>query len=164
MQKIRFPIEAGHILQFARAIGDPNPVYHDAERAAATEVGGVIAPPTFTTAASHFDPGYRLRPKLGEPWFGSGREPSGVVRQGAGGGGGLHAEQHYEYHRPVRPGEVLYAETHAGKTWEKQGRRGGNLEFSERITEFRDGEGALVVTERSVSVRTERVAVEEDRA
>ena len=31
----RFPVEAGHILQFARAIGDPNPVYTDADHARA---------------------------------------------------------------------------------------------------------------------------------
>ena len=29
----RFPIEAGHIMAFARAIGDDNPVYYDAEYA-----------------------------------------------------------------------------------------------------------------------------------
>lgn len=25
----RFPIEAGHVMMFARSIGDPNPVYFD---------------------------------------------------------------------------------------------------------------------------------------
>jgi hypothetical protein len=51
----RFPIEAGHILMFARAIGDPNPAY-DFTRAAGTAVGHVIAPPTFMRAGVHFDP------------------------------------------------------------------------------------------------------------
>jgi acyl dehydratase len=49
---IMFPIEATHILMFARAIGDENPVYHDAERAKDTDVGGIIAPPTFTAAVA----------------------------------------------------------------------------------------------------------------
>ena len=160
MSQKTFPVEAGHIMQFARAIGDPNPIYHDAEHAAKSEVGTVIAPPTFSVASAHFDPEYRLRPKFDEPWFGSGREPSGV-KQEAGGGGGLHAEQHFEYHRPLRPGDVLHFETRPGKTWEKQGRRGGKLLFAERVTEYRDAKGELVVTERSVSVRTERVATEE---
>ena len=31
----QFPIEAGHVLMFARAIGDPNPIYADADVAAA---------------------------------------------------------------------------------------------------------------------------------
>ena len=29
----KFPIEAGHIMMFARSIGDPNPIYYDADYA-----------------------------------------------------------------------------------------------------------------------------------
>ena len=47
MPKITFPVEATHIMMFARAIGDDNPVYHDAAKAKGTEAGGIIAPPTF---------------------------------------------------------------------------------------------------------------------
>jgi acyl dehydratase len=151
----RFPIEAGHIMMFARSIGDENPVYMDEEAAKKTEAGGVIAPPTFVQASAQFDPDYFLRPKVGQPWFGSGKNPTGAVRSG-GGGGGLHAEQHYEYHRPVRAGDVLTATTFPGKTWEKEGRRSGKLVFSESVTEYRNQDGELVVTARGVGVRTER--------
>jgi hypothetical protein len=180
---LRFPVEAGHIMMFARAIGDANPRYY--EETAGSE--GVVAPPTFVQASAQFDPDYPLRPKIGQPWFGSGRDPAGPRpsfaggrRGGAGGGGasggggsgggggggggggtGLHAEQHFEYARPVRPGDVLTWTTRPGKTWEKQGRRGGRLVFSELVTEYRDQQGALVVTARSVGVRTEKT-VEED--
>jgi hypothetical protein len=119
----------------------------------------VAAPPTFVQASAQFDPDYFLRPRIGEPWFGSGREPTGVEREppsGGGGGGGLHAEQHYEYHRPLVAGDVLVATTRPGETWEKQGRRAGKLVFSETITEYRDVDGELVVTARGVGVRTER--------
>ncbi len=161
-----FPVEAGHIMMFARAVGDANRIYYDEEYAKTTEVKGVIAPPTFVQASAQFDPDYPLRPKIGEPWLGSGKEPTGVKRRvesgGGGGGGGaaaggLHAEQHFEYHRPLRPGDVLTAETRRGKSWEKQGRRGGQLIFGETITEYRDQNGELVVTARGVGVRTERV-------
>lgn len=157
----RFPVEAGHIMMFARSIGDPNPIYEDEEHATATEVGAIIAPPTFVQASAQFDPDYFLRPKVGAPWFGSGKEPSGITREssgggGGGGGGGLHAEQHYEYHRPLRAGDVLTATTAAGKTWEKEGRRAGKLVFSESVTEYRDQDGELVVTARGIGVRTER--------
>ena len=156
----RFPVEAGHILMFARSIGDPNPVYEDEEHARATEAGAVIAPPTFVQASAQFDPDYFLRPKPGQPWFGSGKEPTGVTREpgsgGGGGGGGLHAEQHYEYHRPLRAGDVLTATTTPGTTWEKEGRRAGKLVFSESVTEYRDQDGELVVTARGIGVRTER--------
>ena len=72
---IRFPVEAGHVMMFARAIGEANPVYADESYAKASETGGVIAPPTFAQASAQFDPEYPLRPKIGKPWFGSGRAP-----------------------------------------------------------------------------------------
>lgn len=153
----RFPIEAGHIMCFARAIGDANPAYYGAMTGAAD----VPAPPTFVTASAQFDPDYPLRPQIGEPWFGSGREASGRPQPastgGGGGGTGLHAEQHYTYHRPLRAGDVLHATTRPGERWEKQGRRGGTLVFSEIITEYHDASGELVVTARTVGVKTEKV-------
>lgn len=156
-----FPVEASHILMFARSVGDDNRVYADADYAKTTEAGGIIAPPTFAQAVAQFDPDYVLRPKPGKPWFGSGKNPSGVTRESGGGGGGgnqggLHAEQHFEYHRHPKPGDVLTATTKPGKTWEKEGRRSGKLIFSESVTEYRDQKGDLVITARGVGVRTER--------
>lgn len=155
-----FPVEAGHILMFARSVGDDNRVYSDPDYAKTTEAGGVIAPPTFAQASAQFDPDYGLRPKIGQPWFGSGKNATGVTRApgggGGGGGGGLHAEQHFEYHRPLRAGDVLTATTTPGKTWEKEGKRSGKLVFSESVTEYRDQKGELVITARGVGVRTER--------
>lgn len=155
----RFPVEEGHIMMFARAVGDPNQVYYDEEYAKGTEVGGVIAPPTFVQSSAQFDPDYFLRPKIGEKWFGSAKGPTGdPERLKAGGGGtGLHAEQEYTYHRSPRAGDVLTAEAKPGKTWEKQGRKGGKLTFRESITEYRDQKGELVVTARAVGVQTEKV-------
>lgn len=160
----RFPVEAGHILMFARSIGDANPIYADAELAAKSELGAIPAPPTFVQASAQFDDDYPLRPKIGKPWFGSGKEPTGARREpgaGSGGGGGgvgrgLHAEQHYTYHRTPVAGDVLSATTFAGERWEKQGKRAGKLVFSETITEYRDANGELVVTARSVGVTTEK--------
>ena len=152
----QFPVEAGHIMLFARSIGDTNQIYHDADYAQGTEPGSVIAPPTFVQASAQFNPDYYLRPKPGQPWFGSGKEPTGVARGEGGGGGGLHAEQHYIYHRHPKPGDVLTATVKPGKTWEKQGRRSGKLIFTESITEYRDQNGELVVTSRGVGVTTER--------
>ncbi|HEY2050626.1 MAG TPA: MaoC family dehydratase N-terminal domain-containing protein [Caulobacteraceae bacterium] len=158
-----FPIEAGHIMMFARSVGDDNKVYYDEDYAKGTEAGGIIAPPTFPQSSAQFDPDYFLRPKVGQPWFGSGKNPTGVDRSaggggrgGGGGGGGLHAEQHFEYHRHIKPGDVLTATTKPGKTWEREGRRSGKLVFSESVTEYRDQNGELVITARGVGVRTER--------
>ena len=156
----KFPVEASHILMFARSVGDYNEIYADEEYAQTTEPGSIIAPPTFVQASAQFDPDYFLRPKPGTPWIGSGKEPTSVKKKegsgGGGGGGGLHAEQHYVYHRHPKPGDVLTATVKPGKKWEKQGKRSGKLLFSETVTEYRDQNGELVVTARSVGVQTER--------
>ena len=141
MAKITFPIEATHILMFARAIGDQNPVYHDAEKAKDTDAGGIIAPPTFTAAVAQFNPD-GSRPRPGEKWFGSGKGPTGIEGK-APSAGGLNAEQHFEYFRPVRPGEVLTAETRPGRTWERESKRAGKLLFSEAKVDAHTGQVTL---------------------
>ena len=176
----RFPIEASHILMFARAIGDENPAYTDASSAAAKALGGVIAPPTFTMASAQFDPDAMLRPKLGEPWFGSGATPSGTTASGATPSGttpsgttasgttpsgatpsgtklarigALHAEQHFEYFRPILAGEVLTLTERAGLNWTKSSKSGGSLVFEERFHDYCSADtGEVVVTARFVSV------------
>jgi N-terminal half of MaoC dehydratase len=145
-----FPIEASHILMFARAIGDENPAYTDASSDAAKALGGVIAPPTFTMASAQFDPDMVLRPKLDEPWFGSAATPSGaeIARTGA-----LHAEQHFEYFRPVLAGEVLTLTERAGTSWTKTSKSGGSLVFEEKFHDYSSVDaGDVVVTARFVSV------------
>jgi acyl dehydratase len=158
----KFLVEASHIMMFARSVADANPIYYDADYAKTTEPGSVVAPPTFAQSSAQFDPDYFLRPKIGEPWFGSGKEPTGVPPKSGsgggsgGGGGGLHAEQHFEYHRHLKPGDVLSAEVKPGKSWEKESKRAGKLMFSETVTEYRDQNGELVITATGVGVRTER--------
>jgi acyl dehydratase len=160
----RFPIEAAHVLMFLRAGGDAE----RADAALASADGAALAalpvPPTFAIAEAHFDPAYERRPRPGVAWFGSGREPisaSDAPQQPRGEGGGFHAEQHFSYHRTPRVGDVLFGTECPGRRWEKQGRRGGALRFTERITEYRDAAGAPVVTLRAVDVATaRRVGVE----
>jgi N-terminal half of MaoC dehydratase len=143
MAATRFPVEAGHVLMFARALGADDPP-------GGLPAPGDPAPPTFAMASNQFDPDYPLRPRPGEPWHGSGGQ-AGLVKDGAG---GLHAEQHFVYQRPIRVGDVLTSSTRPGEQWEKQG-RSGRLRFREQITEFRDQAGDLVLTARSVSVQRE---------
>jgi peroxisomal enoyl-CoA hydratase 2 len=130
----RFPVEVGAIRVWAHAIGDDNPVYVDESAASAVGLNGIAAPPTFVQAAAHW--------AVGSP---------------AGEDGRLHAEQHFEYHRPLIAGDVLTVRTVTGDSWQKRGRRGGTLHFEETITEYRDRSAELVVTVRSVTVLTEHV-------
>ena len=158
----KFPVESGHVMMFARSIGDANKIYYDEDYAKSTDQGAIIAPPTFVQSSAQFDPDYFLRPKVGEEWFGSAKGSTGITKKkesgGGGGGGGLHAEQHYVYHRQLKVGHVLTAENKPGKSWEKEGRRGGKLMFNETVTEYRDQKGKLVITATGVGVRTERPA------
>lgn len=160
MSRVELPVEALHVLTFARAIGDPSPVYSDPEAAGDAGLAGVPAPPTFVMASAHVEPEYPLRPRVGERWYGSGREATGFAPDDIDPAAGmLYAEQHFEYVRPVLVGDVLTGTTRPGRTWEKVGRRGGVLRFFEEVTEFRDAAGELVVTSRGVGVRTERTPV-----
>ena len=121
-------------------------------------------------ASAQFDPDYFLRPKDGQKWFGSGGTASGTLvkekaeqdsepedEKSGSSAGGLHAEQHFTYHRHLQPGDVLSAETKPGESWEKESKRAGVLKFTESITEYRDQDGELVVTARGVGVVTEKV-------
>ena len=54
----RFPVEAGHVLAFARALGAADP-------AGGLPQQGDPAPPTFAIACAQFDPDYPLRPRPG---------------------------------------------------------------------------------------------------
>ncbi len=155
----RFPIES-LVLQFARAVGDPNPIYRDPAYATDSSVGAILAPPTFMMASDHFDPTYARRPQPGERWFGSGREPSGTASTSTAATTqqtGFHAEQIFVFHRHPVVGDVLSGRTHAGSVWHKDGRRGGRLRFRETITEYIDPAGAPVVTATFVGVTTEKL-------
>ncbi len=158
----RFPVEEGHVQMFAEAIGDPNPDYR---RPVKPGVKPSVAPPTFVMASAHFDPDYPLRPRLGQPWHGSGSTPTGrqpgpvppEMGERGGLGPALHAEQHFEFERPVVVGDVLHAESRPGASWTKQG-RSGVLHFSESIVKYLDELDRLVVTARTVTVQREAPA------
>ena len=160
---IEFPIERGHIMMFARSVGDPNPIYSDPQYAKLSDIGHVIAPPTFVQASAQFDPHYSLRPRLGEPWVGSTVTSSGDVDRRSNVVDdaprtdkctSLHAEQHYVFNRHVVAGETLFATARPGTTWQREGRRGGTLTFTETYTDYRDASGEIAITARSVGVRT----------
>jgi acyl dehydratase len=79
------------IREFAEAIGDPNPVYVDADAAKALGYPDVIAPPTFPFAISYKAAGLVIQdPELGLDY-------SRVV----------HGDQRFTYTRPVRAGDRL---------------------------------------------------------
>jgi acyl dehydratase len=138
------PVEVGAIHQFCRAIGEAHPLHRSAEAAQAAGFAHIVAPPTFVVVADQYDPDFPRRPRPGEPW------PDPARLEGA-----FHVEQRLVWHRHPCAGDVLTARRRPARTWEKQGRRGGRLEFVEVVTELVDATGPVVVS-AWVDVRTER--------
>ena len=170
-----FPVDATSIMLFASALGETNKIYYDEAYAEKTPLGGVIAPPSYPIASSLWDPGYALKGvrRIPAPTptpttevaaaSATGQERGGGDSAGGGGGGltrGLHAEQRFDYHKPLSTGMKLSVTTRSGKSWEKEGRRGGTLRFGETVTDYRDADGELVVTATMVGVTTSK-AVED---
>jgi hypothetical protein len=160
-----FFVDRTAILTFAAAVGETNPIYWDAEHAKTTPLGDVVAPPTFGIASAHWNPRYGLRgvrkiPRSGVPrreFPRSEPKASGETQSLAR---VLHGEQRFAYHKPLQPGMKLVVTTRAGKTWEKEGKKGGKLKFNETVSEYRDEAGDLVLVATSVGVLTEK-AVEQ---
>ena len=154
-----FPVDATAILLFASAIGETNPIYYDDAYAAETPLGHVTAPPTIAIASAQWNPKYPFRghrqiPALApEPEADAKPSPSRAPA-GAKLGRALHGEQRFVYHQPMRPGMKLSVTVRPGKTWDKEGRRGGRMRFSETVTEYRDEAGELVTTAISVGIVT----------
>ncbi|CAM2770285.1 MaoC family dehydratase N-terminal domain-containing protein [Prescottella defluvii] len=144
----QFVVHGSHLLQFARAIGDTDPVFEDIGRLTRTGPDALAAPPTFLMAADHFDPTYSRRPRPGIAWVGS--QPRDGSQQS-----GFHMEQHFVFHRPVRAGDVLTVDSRPGATWEKRGRRAGVMTFTEILTDYRDIEDELVATAHWISAMVE---------
>ena len=82
------------ISEFAAAIGDPNPLFHDRAAAQAAGYRDVIAPPTFAIVISMAGSGAALA----DP--GLGLNYAMVV----------HGEQQFSYTRPITAGDVVTAQ------------------------------------------------------
>jgi hypothetical protein len=158
-----FPVDLTSIMLFASSLGEENRIYWDEDYAAKTPLGSVIAPPTFGVVSSHWNPNHALRGVRRIPAPAPPPRPAAESRAtaggGASGGGGgvsrlLHGEQRFEYHRPIRPGMRLRVTQRPGRSWEKEGRRGGSMRFSESIAEYWDEQGELVLTATSVGIIT----------
>ena len=142
MQEYRFPVEAGHIVQFRSALGYATVRFDDPT---------LTAPLTLVQGGNHYNPNwpYRLRSRTGPD-----DAPASVGQPVHPDEIQLHAEQHYEYFQALEPGTVLAVSSQPGRTWSKTSRNGNELRFSEVITEYRDQRGDLIVRGRLVSVTT----------
>lgn len=140
-----FAIEAGKVAEFARAVFDDNPAHYDADAASAQGFDAVPAPLTFTRTGTF--PRYRTGAHL----------DLGFQHEYV-----LHGEHSYEYERPLLVGDVLTGETTLSDIYEREGDRGGTMQFAEVETVYRDRSNERVLAERSTVIRTDGPVTEPD--
>jgi len=143
MAKMRprgFPVERGKIHEFANAILDEHPHYHDEEAARSAGLPAVVAPPTFLMAEALFE--------------GAGDGPPAEIAD-IDMRFALHGSQELVYERPLVAGDVLTGEPGELKTYQKRSARGGSMKFIEFETIYRDREGEVVARSRMTVVQTD---------
>lgn len=139
-----FVVEAGHIRHFAMAIEDPNPIYTDEVYARNTPYGTIIAPPTFFRAA-----GYALPARTSSR--SEDQQPARRAAAGPTGGLGLDGGSEWEFHQPVRPGDVITAVSKLVDIQERQGRAGPMI-IRRTETTYTNQFGQLVAKQWSTSI------------
>jgi acyl dehydratase len=127
-------VEPGKIKEFARAIGDDNPLYLDDRVGQASAWGDVIAPPTFMTTFRDGGDSANFLSELG----------TDISRL-------LHGEQEFELHRPIRPGETFTCRSRVLDVYEKTG-RSGPMGFVVRETVVTDTTNEIVANIRHITV------------
>lgn len=136
-----FAIERGKIHEFANAILDDNPHYHDTEAAKRDGLPSVVAPLTYSSVASY---------------FGDRGGPSGAMA-GLDMRYVLHGGQEWVFERPIFAGDILTAEPGASTSYEKEGKRGGTMKFIESEVLYRDQSGEVVLRGKSTLIQTSGV-------
>jgi hypothetical protein len=97
-------VERGPVSNFATAIADANPVFHDGSAAAEAGFERMPTPPTYNFVMHTFGAFAELQP----PAEGDANPVTSIIAQLMGGGGMiLHGEQEFTYHRAVLVGDAL---------------------------------------------------------
>ena len=125
------PVDLEHVQDFARAVGEDNPVFFDVEVAEQHGFPNVVAPPTFTTTQIFQVPRDRRERELGA------NLDYGRV---------LHGEQEFVYKRLPVAGETLSGRMRITRDFTKEGKRGGSMRFVTYESVFTDAAGDEVLT------------------
>ena len=129
-------VSAEHVADFARALGDPNPLYLDGDAARRGPFGAPVAPPTYPIA-------FMTQAMAGgmDAFLELGLNFMTLV----------HGEQEFEYARPIRAGDTLTLTGRIADVYEKPG-SSGPLDFVVLETEARDAEDRLVFFSRNTLI------------
>ena len=127
-QEVSFTVERDRVVQFADAVGEDAPVFRNTETAKLRGYGEQLAPPTFVTVMQIMTSGQVvLDQELGLNYA--------LV---------VHAEQEYQWHRPVQVGDVLSAIPRIADIYAK-----GSNEFLVIEADIKDSSGQTVVLGRT---------------
>lgn len=134
-QPFDFWVETGKVREFAWATGTKDPAYAEAQP---------VSPPTFLMAASFWQTAQNA------PW---GDSPPDFRRL-------LHGEQEFVFHGPPpRAGDHLVGEVRIDSRYSKPGKRGGLMNFTETLTEYRNADTMELVAEvRATLIETSKAA------
>ena len=125
------PVRPEDVQDFARAVGEDNPVFYDAEVAEQHGFPNILAPPTFSTTQIFAVPRNQREQQLGA------NLDYGRV---------LHGEQEFVYKRLPVAGETLRGRMRIAKDFTKEGKRGGSMRFVTYESVFTDTAGDEVLT------------------
>jgi len=128
---VTLEVEKGAIINFARAIGDDNPLFNDETAARRSRYGGLIAPPTFLRSVGFISPQIPFEIPLGRL---------------------LDGGSDWEYFEPVRPGDRITAVGRITDISERTGRLGVMVIMTVVFT-YRNQFDQMVATQTSTSIR-----------
>ena len=120
----KYEVGREKIKEYARAIGDLNPLYFDEEAGAKSKYGSVIAPPTFAVV-------YGVEP-VGKMLMDRELALNLMML--------VHGEQDFEFCEVVRPGDVISTEGEICDIYDKKGK-----DFVVMSTESKNQKGETVV-------------------
>ena len=134
---VRFPIDRSKLAELARAFGDDDAVWHDADAARAAGFADIPMHPTTTVIADHWR---------------KGGATAMVDALGADLARVLHGEASWEFLAPVRVGTELTATQRIVDVTTREGRRGGTMTLVPVVTEYADAAGGELLVRRRDTV------------
>jgi acyl dehydratase len=137
--EFRLPVDPDKVSEFAVAVGEDNPIYHDPTAARQLGLPGPVAPPTFTVTQILQIPRAEREQRLG-----ANLDYERV----------LHGEQEFVYRRLPLAGETLTGVMRISKDFEKEGKRGGTMRFVTYETTFTDADGVEVLSAYYTLIQT----------
>ncbi|GAA0565492.1 FAS1-like dehydratase domain-containing protein [Actinomadura livida] len=151
-------VTADGVRHFVNGYGDDDPLYCDPEYAAGTPWRGLIAPPTFVWSMY-------LPPRDDDITYGGGDEPPRRLKPGTRerfrgdplrGTGALQSRLEYEFYRPLRAGDQLFAKRSLLAVDEKESSWGGRAVHVTWGLVTWNQRRELVHLQRGTWVKTER--------